>query len=226
MRSEPRSGYHYFIASFTEKLKNFWENRAAANQLANWDPLEVAHIAEDLGISTRELRLLAISNKTAADLLKRRLQSLHVDPTSVDPAIMRDLQLHCTQCDSKKLCARELDDKPPTPSWPKYCPNEQTIEVVKTQSLSPNIVQAAWPSAPGSRRGILMTRCPETSKPISTGIMTNQKDFVNFPKINAVFPCPYCNVDHTWDKNDAWLAEKIDEGIKEATISIKRVSKS
>ncbi len=225
MRSEPRSGDHNFIASFTEKLKNFWEKRAAANQLANWDPLEVARIAQDLGVSTRELRLLAISNKKAADLLERRLQTLRVDPTSVDPAIMRDLQLHCAQCDSKKLCAHELDNKSSTPSWPKYCPNEQTIEIVKTQSLSQNIVQAAWPSSPGSRRGIVMTRCPETKKPISTGIMTSRKDFVNFPKVNAVFHCPYCYVDHAWDKNQTWLAEKIDERIVEATISIKRISK-
>jgi len=226
MRSQPRSGHHNFIASFTEKLKNFWEKRAAANQLANWDPLEVARIAEDLGVSTRELRLLAISNKRAADLLKRRLQTLRVDPTSVDPAIMRDLQLHCTQCDSKKLCARELDDKPPTASWPKYCPNEQTIEVVKTQSLSANIIQAAWPSPSGSRRGVVMTRCPETNNLISTGVVTSQKDFETFPEVTAVFRCPYCRVDHAWDKNQAWLTEKVPQEIEEVTISVKRISKS
>jgi hypothetical protein len=50
-----------------------------------------------------------------------------LDPTSVDPALMRDLQRCCSSCDSKQLCAHELEDKPKGASWPKYCPNEETI---------------------------------------------------------------------------------------------------
>ena len=162
MQGELRSSFHSLMGSFIEKWKNFWEKRAAINELANCDPSEVARIAEDLGVSATELRFLAASDKRAADLLKRRLQTLRVDPTSVDPAVMRDLQLHCAQCDSKKLCAQELEDKPSTSSWPKYCPNEQTIEAVKTQPLRRDIVQAAWPSTAGSNLGTIIMGCQAT----------------------------------------------------------------
>jgi len=214
------------MGSLTEKWKNFWEKRAAVDELANCDPSEIARIAEDLGVSTSDLQFLAASDKRAADLLKRRLQALRVDPTSIDPAVMRDLQLHCAQCDSKKLCAHELDDKMATSSWPTYCPNEQTIEAVQSQPLNPNIIQAAWPNTVGSRLGIVMTRCPETNGPISTGVKTDLSGFAEFSKAAALFRCPYCNADHAWDKNQAWLAEKVEGGAKEVTISVKRITKS
>jgi hypothetical protein len=125
--------------------KNYREKRAAINELAGCEPSEVARIAADLGVSSSELRFLAASDKGAADLLRRRLQALRIDPTSVDPAVMRDLQLHCAQCNSKKLCAHELEDKPPIQTWPLYCPNEATIDAVTAQPLNPNIIRAAWP---------------------------------------------------------------------------------
>ena len=112
---------------FTEAVKAFWRKRAAVNELAGCDALEVARVAQDLGISAADLRILASRDKTAADLLNRRLEALRLDPTSVDPALMRDLQRCCSSCDSKQLCAHELEDKPKAASWPKYCPNEETI---------------------------------------------------------------------------------------------------
>ena len=122
------------VGSIARKWKSFWEIRAAQQELAGCDPSEVARIAADLGISTDELRVLAACDKGAADLLRRRLRELRVDPQRVDPAVMRDLQLHCAQCDSKVLCAHELDDKPIAASWPAYCPNELTIEAIKPAS--------------------------------------------------------------------------------------------
>jgi hypothetical protein len=131
MHSEPRSSLDGLMVLLKEKWKNFWERRAAINELANCDLSEIARIAEDLGVSAVELRLLAASDKGAADLLSRRLHSLRIDPNSVDHAVMRDLRLHCALCGSKQLCAHELEDRPTAARWPKYCPNEQTIEVVK-----------------------------------------------------------------------------------------------
>jgi hypothetical protein len=146
MQSEQQGSLPGLMGSLRGKWKTYWEKRAAINELAKCDPSEVARIAEDLGISTAELRFLAASDKGAAGLLLRRLQALRVDPKSIDPAVMRDLQLRCAQCDSKKLCSHELEDKPAAASWPKYCPNEQTIEVVKTQPLMSNTIQATWSS--------------------------------------------------------------------------------
>jgi hypothetical protein len=126
------------IRVFTEAGKAFWARRAAVNELANCSELELARVAQDLGISAADLCVLASRDKTAADLLYRRLESLQLDPTSIDPILMRDLQRCCSNCDSKQLCAHELEDKPRGATWPKYCPNEQTIAALTTKPISSN----------------------------------------------------------------------------------------
>ena len=118
---------------FTAAVRTFWRKRAAVNELVNCDGSEVARIAQDLGILVDDLRVLASRDKTAADLLDRRLEALRLDPTSIDPALMRDLQRCCSSCDSKQLCAHELEDQPRAASWPKYCPNEETIASLTTK---------------------------------------------------------------------------------------------
>ena len=49
-------------------------------------------IAGELGISIAGFRILASRDKAAADLLTRRLETLRLDPGSIDPALMRDRQ--------------------------------------------------------------------------------------------------------------------------------------
>jgi hypothetical protein len=128
MQTNPRTNpVAHLLGLFTELWKAFWTKRAAVNQLGDCDSATMARIAQDLGVSAADLRLLAKRDKTAADLLYRRLETLRLDPTSIDPALMRDLQRCCSNCDSKPLCAHELEDKPISASWPKYCPNENSI---------------------------------------------------------------------------------------------------
>jgi hypothetical protein len=138
MQTKPRSNVCVeLINPFVEAVKGFWQKRAAVNELAACDGWEVTRIGQDLGISGADLRLLATRDKRAADLLNRRLETLRLDPTSVDPAVRRDLQRCCSNCDTKQLCAHELEDKPKIASWPKYCPNEQTIAALRTKPSLP-----------------------------------------------------------------------------------------
>ena len=138
MQTEPHSNpLIKLLRLFAEAGKAFWTRRAASNELANCDAVELARVAQDLGISAADLRVLASRDKTAADLLNRRLETLRLDPTNVDPVLMRDLQRCCSNCDSKQLCAHELEDKPKGASWPKYCPNEATIAALTTKPTLP-----------------------------------------------------------------------------------------
>ena len=121
-----------FLWPFAEQWKSFWARRAAVNELANCDRMQVAGIAQDLGISAADLFLIANRDRSTADLLNCRLNALRVDPKRIHPAVMRDLQRCCSNCHSKQLCAHELEDKPTGATWPKYCPNEDTIIALGT----------------------------------------------------------------------------------------------
>jgi hypothetical protein len=126
------------VCQIIDASKAFWQRRAAINELACLSASEVACIGRDLGISAAELRVLASRNKEAADLLIRRMETLRLEPSRVDPSVMRDLQRCCSNCDSKQLCVHELEDKPKGATWPKYCPNEQTIKALMNQAASTN----------------------------------------------------------------------------------------
>jgi len=116
--------------AFSEVWSNWQKRRSRLVEFDNSDPAEMQHMARDLGTSVSELRILAGKGADAADLLLRRLRSLNIDPAKVEPAIMRDLQRCCSQCGEKGLCEHELEDQPKATSWPKYCPNEQTIDAL------------------------------------------------------------------------------------------------
>jgi len=115
---------------FCEAWKNWQQRRARLAQFDQSDAAEMEHLAHDLGTSVSELRALARYDENAADLLQCRLRGLAIDPATVEPAVMRDLQRCCSQCGAKTLCEHELEDHSKAEDWPGYCPNEQTIEAL------------------------------------------------------------------------------------------------
>ena len=117
-----------------EASKNWLRKRTSVNEVTALDSEELSCIAHELGISAAELRNLANHDRNAADLLYRRMEQLRLDRNHVDIAVLRDLQRCCSNCDLKQLCAHELEDKPIGATWPKYCPNEQTLAALTSES--------------------------------------------------------------------------------------------
>src|SRR5215813_760857 len=111
--------------------------RASVKEIEKMDTQEVRCIARDLGISPVEIRTLTAKGENAADLLVRRMKTIGLEPGQVDVAVMRDLQRCCSICTQKGLCIHELEDKPRGVTWPKYCPNEQTLTAL-TDEQSPD----------------------------------------------------------------------------------------
>jgi hypothetical protein len=113
--------------NLVQAARRLSRRRTSANEIACLEPRELTCIARDLGISPDELRVLARGDKSAADLILRRMETLRLDPAQIDSAVMRDLQRCCSMCKDKVLCAHELEDRPREAMWPKYCPNEQIL---------------------------------------------------------------------------------------------------
>jgi hypothetical protein len=54
----------------------------------------------------------------------------------------------------------------------------------------------------------LMIRCPNTGQPISTGIETDEYSLNQIADVPTRTRCPFCGLDHTWWKREAWLADQ------------------
>jgi hypothetical protein len=135
--------------------KAFWQGRASINEIDRLGAAEARHLARDLGLSSDELRLLAATDKSSADLLGRRMETLGLEPARVDSMVMRDLQRCCSKCRDKVLCIHELEDRPRQAAWPKYCPNEQTLAdlIIEKPQMTVEMKPASIskPPTPGAR---------------------------------------------------------------------------
>jgi hypothetical protein len=91
---------------------------------------ETDRLAQDVGLSPGEFRVLNRQNPHAADLLLDRMAALDLDPGEVReiaPASLRDLERVCSVCLSRGHCARDLARDPANPGWKDYCPNAASL---------------------------------------------------------------------------------------------------
>jgi hypothetical protein len=55
--------------------------------------------------------------------------------------------------------------------------------------------------------GIVMVKCPQTGRPIPTGIRTDRESFGRSPVFFGQTRCPICHVHHAWFAREAWVHE-------------------
>ena len=126
------------IADWINRYRNSVE---ADRDLQYCDPDEVMRMASDLGITPGELRELSQKGPRSADLLKRMLIALDVDPNAIakaDPLVMRDLQRLCVTCANKARCAHELASGSAAGHFHEFCPNAHTIDALLGAKRTPS----------------------------------------------------------------------------------------
>jgi hypothetical protein len=136
-----------------EAGKRYWQRLSSVAEFDRLDGQEKTRIANELGISGDELRILASKDKNSADLLLRRMETIGLQPCNINPAVMRDLQRCCSNCRDKVVCLHELEDKPRKVTWPSYCPNEATLgaltdEQTRRTALKKRVEPPTTPSKP------------------------------------------------------------------------------
>lgn len=52
----------------------------------------------------------------------------------------------------------------------------------------------------------LLIKCPDTGKPVLTGLFMNTAAFLNLAIDSREVRCPHCGQIHLWSKKDAHLA--------------------
>jgi hypothetical protein len=55
--------------------------------------------------------------------------------------------------------------------------------------------------------GMVMVKCPQTGRAISTGIRSDRESFQRSPVFFNRTRCPICHTDHAWFAREAWVRE-------------------
>jgi hypothetical protein len=56
--------------------------------------------------------------------------------------------------------------------------------------------------------GLVVIRCPQTGRSISTGIEADPRDFARAPVFFSRTFCPLCRTRHEWFAKEAWVHEE------------------
>lgn len=130
------SAGHSFLVGLEKKLAN-WHSR----QPIQYDAEDAERIARELGLSVSELSEIVAYGSERPDLLRHRMTLLGLDPDNVaafEAALVRELQIRCAQCDSRRQClldfARTSND-PYWAGWREYCPNAATLNMLSTLQI-------------------------------------------------------------------------------------------
>jgi hypothetical protein len=71
---------------------------------------------------------------------------------------------------------------------------------------------------------LLLITCPTTGRPISTGIETDGYSLQQIADVPSHTHCPFCGLNHTWWKREAWLADKPEQPLLQSPESLNQVS--
>jgi Family of unknown function (DUF6455) len=127
------------MGSIAGSVAQWWQNwtrKNSSSELEYYSGEDMQGLARDLSISVAELRELARYGPDQADLLRRRMVALGLDPVALarsDGVVLRDLQRLCTMCRSHSRCARDLASTDPvSEDWQDYCPNAAMLKMLNT----------------------------------------------------------------------------------------------
>jgi hypothetical protein len=106
------------------------------NEFGMCGPDEIMRMAKDIGVTSSQLQELVRKGPDSANLLKRMLVALHVDPkiiADMDPLVMREMQWLCITCNNKNRCEHELAKGTATKHFHEFCPNAVSIDELLDQ---------------------------------------------------------------------------------------------
>jgi len=106
------------------------------NEFGMCGPDEVRRMAKDIGVTASELQELVRKGPDSANLLKRMLVALNVDPKTIadiDPLVIREMNWLCIKCGNKRRCEHELAKGTATEHFHEFCPNAVSIDELLDQ---------------------------------------------------------------------------------------------
>jgi hypothetical protein len=126
------------------RLRDRWRGmrrrRRSLAELAACPSSELQCIAQDIGASVSDLRVLAAARPGPERLLPLRLQLLGLDPAYIRSALTatyRDLERTCAMCTAWRRCARDLARGDVQAGMDGYCLASPTIDALTVSRTGP-----------------------------------------------------------------------------------------
>ncbi len=91
----------------------------------------------------------------------------------------------------------------------QHCPNIVTVfsSFLRMRALDVPLCRKSHKRSRRVGMGIVMIRCPKTSRTISTGIEVDRAKFNSSIVFFSHVWCPICHIKHEWFARDAWICE-------------------
>lgn len=123
-----QAGWH----GLAGRIIDWWHNGPRRSDLERIGASELAHMAQDLGLSAGDLSRLAVRDSTAGLLLYDRLSKLGLTAADIEKAGFRpDLERTCGLCNAEEVCRHDLEMRPDESGWKSYCPNCSSLETMQ-----------------------------------------------------------------------------------------------
>jgi len=119
------------VKAIADWVTKYRKATSAKDEFGMCGPDEVMRMAKDIGLTTSQLQEIVRKGPNSADLLKRMLLALHVDPqiiADLNPLVMREMQWLCITCSSKNRCQHELTRGTALDNFHEFCPNAVSID--------------------------------------------------------------------------------------------------
>ncbi|KQW30903.1 hypothetical protein ASE36_00970 [Rhizobium sp. Root274] len=111
-----------------------FEASTEADVLANLDQAQIEALAEDCGLSPHQLVALVKAGPHAADEMPQVMRALNIDPDEVDyqmRKLFRDMQIACSNCQSKDQCRHDLQAGTIGKTFVDYCNNAESLNALR-----------------------------------------------------------------------------------------------
>jgi hypothetical protein len=137
------------LIGLRDKWRRMRRRRSSLAELAACPQSELHRIAQDVGVSVSDLRIITAAHPGPSELLPVRLQLLGLDPAYVRSALTstyRDLERTCAMCPAWRRCARDLARGDVQAGMDSYCPCSPTIDALNVDqaSLPPAMTAEPW----------------------------------------------------------------------------------
>lgn len=115
------------------RWREYQANVAGIREMEACGPEMVAQMASELGMTAAELEQVVSHGAGADKLMARMIAAFGLNAGELqrrDPAMVRDMSILCSLCETKGRCVHELDAGTAAEHAHEFCPNAPTFELL------------------------------------------------------------------------------------------------